>query len=47
MDNREPIAIAVNADTGKITWCIYDEPWKNNQENEGYCLAKAMNEEVL
>lgn len=49
MDNRKLIAYAVDADTGKVTWCLYDEPWKygnKNKCNERCYVETAMNSEV-
>lgn len=33
MDNRELVAYAVDADTGEITWRLYNEPWKSGKES--------------
>ena len=41
----ELIAIVVNADTGELMGCIYDDPLKNIK-NSSCCLSTALNTEA-
>ena len=36
MDNRKLVAIVVNADTGEIMGCIYDDPLRDIRKSNPY-----------
>lgn len=44
MDNRKIIAYAVDVDTGKVTWRMYDDPRKKGQAGcmVDYYLQRAL-----